>query len=99
MAKKYVPSGYQIIHLDIDGNGDLVINEDSKLLETLLKNGSEKPILCKIHDESEGSNIIKIGDLINNILLVIINLKGSFAEYRFEIDNDSLKFTFNTYAI
>ena len=53
MGKKYVPSGYQIIDLDVTGlvDGDeLPINEDSETLKELFKNKQilNKPILLHL---------------------------------------------------
>lgn len=56
MSKKYVPSGYQIIDLDLSAvtqSGDSVTptTEDEKILANILNNGTmNKPILLRIHN-------------------------------------------------
>ena len=53
MAKKYVPSGYQIINIDISGKAQndtwLPRNEDEKTLLNYVKNDVLKPLLIRIH--------------------------------------------------
>ena len=52
MSKKYVPSGYQIININVEnktsGNAFYPETDDEKLLEQLLVNGCKKPILLRL---------------------------------------------------
>lgn len=52
MSKKYVPSGYQIINIDVSdktsGTAFTPETEDEKLLFELLSGNVKKPILLKI---------------------------------------------------
>lgn len=52
MGKKYVPSGYQIININVEnktsGQGFAPETDDEKLLLELLENGVKKPILINL---------------------------------------------------
>ncbi len=63
MAKKYVPSGYQIIHVDLTNRdsltGELDLTKgDNQLLLNILSSDVTKPILLKV-------GIITVFPLIN----------------------------------
>lgn len=76
MSKKYVPSGYQIINIDVSdktsGTPFDVVTEDEKLLYEILSSGEiKKPILLHIKTtgfEMCGSAILDIGSKIISLI-------------------------------
>ena len=83
MAKKYVPSGYQILDLGtLTGNETVPVSEDSKLLFTLcdkwLKGGEiKKPLLISYFDSDES---------IRRLVTPVIRVDGSNGELRIILD-------------
>lgn len=66
MAKKYLPSGYQIINLDVVDNSGFTIspddNEDSKILFDVMtlfldKGILKKPILLHLTETTNGNSV------------------------------------------
>lgn len=93
MAKKYVPSGYQIIELNVDydtDNSKYIIEEtEDSLLLTALLNGLikkpfilKKPILLRIFDKYDDISIQFFAQEIDRALF------GQFGGYGFQIDLD-----------
>lgn len=93
MGKKYVPSGYQIIRLDlIEDDGNLIVadSDDKKLLieirkESIIDNNQEplKPVLLDINDTVNSYRVTGFGTWQNNAGLSIW-FNGSI--YNFVID-------------
>lgn len=83
MAKKYQPSGYQIINLDLSdktsGTPFTPETDDEKLLLKLLENGVEKPILLHI----QTGNINAISFCVyesRHLYLIVGNVGASTSE-------------------
>lgn len=75
MSKKYVPSGYQIINIDVSdktsGTPFTPETEDEKLLYSILKSGeNKKPILLQI----KTSGYLMSGFVVIDILAETISL-------------------------
>ena len=79
MAKKYVPSGYQIINLDItatafDGTPFTISaeTEDEITLCDILDDNKqyEKPILLKIHEKSQDYNLCGFVTCVDGTLIL-----------------------------
>lgn len=89
MAKKYVPSGYQIINItliDDDGNLQIQDSEDKKILEKIIKENQlfNKPMLLKLHD------VVNDYDVMGFVLI------GS--ENSFSIGSKSYSYLFTYYS-
>ena len=72
MAKKYTPSGYQIINLEVVDNSGFTItpddNEDSKILFDMMalfldKGILKKPILLHLTETTNGNSICGIAQV------------------------------------
>ena len=94
MAKKYVPSGYQIINISLyDDDGDLQIqdSEDKKVLEKIINENQlfNKPMLLKLHDDANDYDLMGF---------VIVSGENSFS-----ITNNSITYQLyyasNTWSI
>lgn len=98
MGKKYIPSGYQIIHiiLDEDGESNYFVkeSEDKEELQHLLKNIEppynpiKKPLLFQIDNTVDSELFVGFGYQSNGA----IHVKGDNT-YQFEYDslNDDIK--------
>ncbi len=94
MAKKYVPSGYQIISVDVNETEDnqwyVVESEDSKILKTLLESNDgriyKKPILLDIYDNSNGWRIQGFAVIYGGYALV---------KFQPSQNSDTLSYTFS----
>lgn len=93
MAKKYVPSGYQIINIDVTGliDGDeLPVNEDTEILKELFESGKihEKPILlCLDNGGGLHSGFVNVSDatLYYNEIVYITTEDGFDIDYGYSI--------------
>lgn len=102
MGKKYAPSGYQIIRLDlIENDGKLIVadSDDKKLLieirkESVIDNNQEplKPVLLDINDTVNSYRVTGFGIWLNNSGLSIWT-NGSVYNFEITIDNVSVTFT------
>ena len=97
MAKKYVPSGYQIINLDLTGKTSgtpfTPETEDEKLLHQILSSGKiEKPIL--IHLITSGYEFHSFGLVVSkNELQIISGAVGSLVSESIYPSADKLVWT------
>ena len=81
MAKKYVPSGYQIINIIIkdDGEGNLIVedSEDKQLLVKLLSpielQPNVKPILIRLEDIENSYTMVGFGTIMGSSLSLYNN--------------------------
>ena len=95
MAKKYVPSGYQIISLHAidDGDGGVILEEteDYKLLVTIFKTENyQKPILLNLIDDVNGVKILAFPIRI----LGELYMKVGASEIMIDLSGDSLIYTY-----
>lgn len=91
MGKKYIPSGYQIINLDLSdktsGTPFDPETDDEKLLCDLLHNGVKKPILLQI------SGLIGYPVVNGNALYLTSGPVGSSSTTIIESDGSQLTYT------
>ena len=99
MAKKYVPSGYQIIEIDLtnrtSGTGFTPETQDEKVLYDLLVSNDKirKPIL--IHILNSGADITTFCILESNYLYVTYGEIGSLVSYSINGYNNKLTWVYN----
>lgn len=101
MAKKYQPSGYQIIVIDVSDKINQTPftpeTDDEKLLHNLLQKSSSKdikPILLSIKGTSNGNvmGFTSIND--SNTCFLYTEKIGSLACYSFYLDSDKLVYEY-----
>lgn len=92
MAKKYVPSGYQIIDLgSLDLSSNVTINKgenaDADVLISLVSEGKlgKKPILLSLYDEDEDVQLSGFGIIVGEN--VELNIAALSARYYLAIDS------------
>lgn len=96
MAKKYNPSGYQIIDIDASdktsGTAFDVVTEDEKLLVEILTNGVKKPLLMKVIDTA-GDLWMGIPSFYDGVLTLSSGAIGSSTQLIIERSSSQLKIT------
>lgn len=104
MSKKYIPSGYQIINLDLEveqsGISELKTpeTEDEKILHSLLSDAEniKKPILIKAKVYDKDSDTIgyfkQFATIIDNTLL--LGFSNNYSSLEIYADDDKLSITF-----
>ena len=80
MSKKYEPSGYQIIKLDLSaktsGTAFSVATDDEKLLCSIINDGIKKPILLSVIDTA-GDEWMGIPSYYDGVLTLTSGAVGS----------------------
>ena len=90
MAKKYVPSGYQIINVVVnpDDTTKLIDSEDKKILKELLQNSEfKKPVLLQIHDLVNGHDMSGFATFDSGTLILSFGITYNYSLY---IDSDDI---------
>jgi len=98
MAKKYAPSGYQIINIDLSaktsGTAFLPETEDEKLLHEILSSGElKKPILLDI--TTENYHLSGVATWGGGAITLIDGHVGSSVSERITYASDKLLWTEN----
>ena len=92
MSKKYVPSGYQIINLNLSaqtsGTAFSVGTDDEKLLCDILNSGIKKPILLSIIDTS-GDEWLGIPSYYDGVLSLTSGAIGSSTQIEISAPSSS----------
>lgn len=97
MAKKYSPSGYQIINLDLSDKTKNVAftpeTDDEKLLYELINKRSDKIILLKVNDFD---STLHVGFCVmeNTFYGFLYGTIGSFMQLIIEKDGTKLKVSY-----
>ena len=86
--KKYVPSGYQILNLEIDTYSNLVLNEDSAILKEYLSSDKcyEKMLFVHLIDNANGYKISSVATIRDNMLFISQILGTESVSYEIKSD-------------